>query len=30
MSYMNAWARNFAEIVNAQFRVEMRKRGKEI
>jgi hypothetical protein len=30
MSYMNAWARNFAEIVNAQFRAEMRKRGKEI
>jgi hypothetical protein len=30
MSYMNAWAQNFAEIVNAQFRAEMRKRGKEI
>jgi uncharacterized protein len=30
MSYMNAWAKNFAEIVNAQFRAEMRKRGKEI
>jgi hypothetical protein len=30
MSYMNAWAQNFAEIVNAQFRAEMRKRGKQI
>ena len=30
MSYMNAWAQNFAEVVNAQFRAEMRKRGKEI
>jgi hypothetical protein len=30
MSYMNAWARNFAEVVNDQFRAEMRKRGKEI
>ena len=30
MSYMNQWAQNFAEIVNAQFRAEMRKRGKEI
>jgi hypothetical protein len=27
---MNAWAQNFAEVVNAQFRAEMRKRGKEI
>lgn len=30
MSYMNAWAKQFAEIVNGQFRTEMRKRGKEI
>jgi hypothetical protein len=30
MAYMNQWAQSFAEIVNAQFRAEMRKRGKEI
>jgi uncharacterized protein len=30
MGYMNAWAQTFAEVVNAQFRAEMRKRGKEI
>jgi hypothetical protein len=30
MSYMNQWAAQFAETVNAQFRTEMRKRGKEI
>src|SRR6195952_2923942 len=30
MSYMNQWAQLFAETVNAQFRAEMRKRGKEI
>ena len=30
MSYMNQWAQTFAEAVNAQFRAEMRKRGKEI
>ena len=30
MAYMNQWAQNFAEIVNGQFRAEMRKRGKEI
>jgi hypothetical protein len=30
VAYMNQWARSFAEVVNAQFRVEMRKRGKEI
>jgi len=30
MSYMNQWAQIFAETVNAQFRAEMRKRGKEI
>jgi uncharacterized protein len=30
MSYMKAWAQNFSEVVNAQFRAEMRKRGKDI
>jgi hypothetical protein len=30
MSYMNQWAQAFAEVVNSQFRAEMRKRGKEI
>jgi len=30
MAYMNQWAQSFAETVNAQFRAEMRKRGKEI
>jgi len=30
MSYMNAWAQQFAEIVNGEFRSEMRKRGKQI
>ena len=30
MQYMSSWASNFAEIVNGQFRAEMRKRGKEI
>ncbi len=30
MTYMTKWGQNFAEIVNAQFRAEMRKRGKEI
>jgi uncharacterized protein len=30
MNYMNAWAQQFAEIVNGQFRAEMRKRGKQI
>jgi hypothetical protein len=30
MQYMNAWAQQFAEVVNAQFRAEMRKRGKQI
>jgi len=30
MSYMNQWARQFAETVNGEFRAEMRKRGKEI
>jgi hypothetical protein len=30
ISFMNQWAQGFAEQVNAQFRAEMRKRGKEI
>jgi uncharacterized protein len=30
MSYMNGWAQNFAELVNGEFRAEMRKRGKQI
>ena len=30
MSYMNQWAQKFAEVVNGQFRAEMKKRGKEI
>jgi hypothetical protein len=30
MSYMNQWAQIFAETVNAEFRAEMRKRGKQI
>ena len=30
MSYMNQWAQNFAEVVNGEFRAEMRKRGKQI
>jgi hypothetical protein len=30
MSYMNGWAQNFSEIVNGEFRAEMRKRGKQI
>ena len=30
MGYVNQWAQNFAETVNAEFRAEMRKRGKEI
>ncbi|NOJ41017.1 DUF2059 domain-containing protein [Bradyrhizobium australiense] len=30
MSYMNQWAQNFAEIINGQFRAEMKKRGKDI
>jgi uncharacterized protein len=30
MSYMNQWAQQFAEVINAQFRAEMKKRGKEI
>jgi hypothetical protein len=30
MGYMNQWAQGFSEIVNGEFRAEMRKRGKEI
>jgi hypothetical protein len=30
MSFMNQWAQQFSETVNAQFRAEMRKRGKQI
>src|SRR6202045_1699028 len=30
MTFMNQWAQGFAEVVNAQFRAEMRKRGKQI
>jgi hypothetical protein len=30
MVYMNVWAQSFAEVINGQFRAEMRKRGKEI
>ena len=30
MQYLNGWAQNLAELVNAEFRAEMRKRGKQI
>src|SRR3954467_3583230 len=30
MSYMNQWAQQFAEVINGQFRTEMKKRGKDI
>lgn len=30
MGYMNKWAQQFADVVNGEFRAEMRKRGKEI
>jgi uncharacterized protein len=30
MAYMNQWAQLFSEVVNGEFRAEMRKRGKEI
>jgi uncharacterized protein len=30
MSYMNQWAQAFGEVINGQFRAEMKKRGKEI
>jgi uncharacterized protein len=30
MGFMNQWAQGFAELVNGEFRAEMRKRGKQI
>jgi hypothetical protein len=30
MAFMNQWAQQFAEVVNGEFRAEMRKRGKQI
>ena len=30
MAFMNQWAQNFAELINGEFRGEMRKRGKQI
>ena len=30
MTFMNQWAHQFADVVNGEFRSEMRKRGKEI
>ena len=30
MGFMNQWAQRFGEVVNGQFRAEMRKRGKDI
>jgi hypothetical protein len=30
MAYMNVWAQSFAEVINGQFRAEMKKRGKDI
>ena len=30
MTYMNQWAQVFAQTVNEQFRIEMKKRGKDI
>ena len=30
MGYMQPWAQHFAEVINGQFRTEMKKRGKEI
>lgn len=30
VAFMNQWAQQFAQIVNGEFRAEMRKRGKEI
>jgi hypothetical protein len=30
IGFMNQWAKGFAEVVNAQFRAEMHKRGKDI
>jgi hypothetical protein len=30
MGFMQTWARSFADVINGEFRAEMRKRGKEI
>jgi hypothetical protein len=30
MGYMQKWAQSFAEVINGQFRAEMKKRGKDI
>jgi uncharacterized protein len=30
INFMNQWARGFADVINAQFRAEMKKRGKNI
>jgi uncharacterized protein len=30
MAYMEQWAQQFAQVVNGEFRAEMRKRGKQI
>ena len=30
MGFMQKWAQGFAELINGQFRAEMKKRGKEI
>ena len=30
VAFMNQWAQQFAQIVNGEFRAEMRKRGKQI
>jgi hypothetical protein len=30
LTYMNRWAQGFAEVVNGQFRAEMKKRGKDL
>ena len=30
MGFMSQWAQSFAEVVNGEFRAEMRKRGKQI
>jgi uncharacterized protein len=30
MAYLNQWAQQFSEVVNGEFRAEMRKRGKQI
>jgi hypothetical protein len=30
MTYMGQWVQNFSDVVNGQFRAEMRKRGKDI